>query len=152
MFLRQVVFWRPGVPRPNNYTLSRKEWLFGLAACQKTTCFLNTWFLALVPQASEKPLRRKTTSGSLFNRTLGFFIHGFWAGRRSSILGVWADPKIVDSRPAQKSCIKNPSVCCFKDPQPRRAQWALAMDVKTSATSTSTCPAVIARRLCEILR
>jgi hypothetical protein len=24
--------------------------------------------------------------------TLGFFIHGFWAGRKSSIVGVWAAP------------------------------------------------------------
>ncbi len=62
--------------------------------------------------------------------TLGFLIHGFWAGRESSISGVWAasaapktipkgggvaagaaqTPKINDLRPAQKPCITNPSV------------------------------------------
>ncbi len=72
--------------------------------------------------------------------TLGFLIHGFWAGQKSSILGVWAalaapktipkggglrplpfgmvcwaagaahTPKIEDLRPAQKPCIKNPSI------------------------------------------
>ncbi len=25
--------------------------------------------------------------------TLGFFIHGFWAGRKSQILGVWTAPR-----------------------------------------------------------
>ncbi len=74
------------------------------------------------------------------NTTLGFLIHGFWAGRRSPIFGVWAapaapqtfpkrgglspppsgmffwaagaaqSPKTDDFRPAQKPCIKNPSV------------------------------------------
>ncbi len=72
--------------------------------------------------------------------TLGFLLHGFWAGRRSVIFGVWAAPaapktipeggglrpppfgmllgaaavartlKIDDFRPAQKPCIKSPSV------------------------------------------
>ncbi len=71
-------------------------------------------------------------------------MHGAWAGRTSSILGVWAVPaagktlpkgwplrgppverglraagaakatKICDLRPAQKPCIKNPSVVALK--------------------------------------
>ncbi len=72
--------------------------------------------------------------------TLGFLIHGFWAGRKSLIFGVWAvpaapkaipedrglrphllawllwppgpprSPNIDDLRPAQKPCIQNQSV------------------------------------------
>ncbi len=74
----------------------------------------------------------------LCRNTLRCFIHGAWAGRKSSIFGVWAapaapkhhsgrwgaktplvgmvfgapgaaqTPKINDFRPAQNSCIKNP--------------------------------------------
>ncbi len=78
--------------------------------------------------------------GPAGNRRLGFLIHGFWAGRKSSTFGVWAapaapkaipeggglrppffgtffgaagaapTPQIDDFRPAQKPCIQNPSV------------------------------------------
>ncbi len=90
--------------------------------------------------------------------TLGFLMHGFWAGRPSSIFGVraapaapqtiqkcggrsppdfgmvfWAPgaaqaPKIDDFRPAQNSCIKNPSVRqsrSFKLPAACLESWAV---------------------------
>ena len=80
--------------------------------------------------------KRRTTN----NNTLGFFIHGFWAGRKSPIWGVWEapggretfqkggglcppyfsmvsrasgaaqTPKTDDFRPAQQPCIKKPSI------------------------------------------
>ncbi len=48
--------------------------------------------------------------------TLRFLIHGFWAGRKSYIFGVWVAPAAPQkgggrSPTAQKPCIKNPSVC-----------------------------------------
>ncbi len=42
--------------------------------------------------------------------SLGFLIHGFGAGQKSWMFGVWAAPKIGDFWPAQKPCITNPSV------------------------------------------
>ncbi len=56
----QVVFWRPGGPRPNNHTLSRNKCLFGLG----TRC-RHVIVLALVPDASKKTLGQKSTSESL---------------------------------------------------------------------------------------
>ncbi len=56
----QVVVWRPGVPRPKNQTCSRTKCVFGLAAEIGHAFLEHVWFLALVPQASKKPLGKKT--------------------------------------------------------------------------------------------
>ncbi len=47
-FWGQVVFWRPGAPRPKNHS-----------------SLDNVWFLASTPQASNKTHGQTTTSGSL---------------------------------------------------------------------------------------
>ena len=98
-------------------------------------------------QTKPKPAAGESGSAIAIHRvsTLGFFIHGFWAGRKSPILGVWAapaaaktipegggaspppsgsffwaagaaqTPKINDFRAAQRPSIKNTSVGPFCD-------------------------------------
>ena len=56
VFVCQMIFLRPGVPRTNNHTLSKSTWFFGFAAFGSK---------ALVPQASPKTVGKHNMSGSL---------------------------------------------------------------------------------------
>ncbi len=109
---------------------------------------------------------------SLHFCTLGFLIHGVWAGRKSSIFGVWAapaapktipkggglrpppfgmvfgasgaaqTPNIDDSRPAQKPCIKNPTVKSVQQPRyvvPCGTAWEASVSLKPRSPTISGC-------------
>ena len=56
VFVCQMIFLRPGVPRTNNHTLSKSTWFF---------CFAAFGSKALVPQASPKTVGKHNMSGSL---------------------------------------------------------------------------------------
>ncbi len=69
LFFGQMGFWTPGVPRPQNHTVSRNEWFFGLAAeggkANKTFVSVRCVVLCLGTPGLQQNTWPKNTSGSL---------------------------------------------------------------------------------------